>query len=87
MRQSGRINVEGIKRCGVNIIIKIKCLYCDNIMKANLNGQYLSYPAVGEHDLIFFYCNKCNAEFSLSIVIIGAELEIEYDTNNLTEDK
>lgn len=87
MRQSGKINVEGIKRCRVNIIIKIKCLHCDNIMEANLNEQYLSYPVVGTQDWKYFYCNKCNAEFNLPIVIIGAKLEIEYDTNNLIEDE
>lgn len=75
----GKIRVDGIKRCYVEwAVIKIKCPECNTDNMLNLGSDYLSHPVVGQADWLYFYCDECDSDFEIPMVIKSCEMIIEY---------
>ncbi len=82
-RVQGPIDISGIKRCYVGMVVTIKCPGCDEIVKCDLERNYLGYPEVGGEDSLYFYCNPCEVELDLPIKIVSADLVLEYNPKDI----
>jgi len=75
-----RIEIEGKfeisdKRFYLPIKIEKECPNCKNKCVADLNSNYLSYPNVNEKEQQYFYCDKCEQEFEIDIILrIGLDI-------------
>ena len=94
MKVSGKINLRGLKRCKVDIQIKIKCPECGKPLVCDLMDRSLSYPVVGHNESVGFYCGLCDLEsmdlnidqsfeWTLPIKILSADMVIEYNLSKL----
>lgn len=83
-RMRGPIDISGIKRCHVGMVVMIKCPACDEVVRCDLEHSYLGYPKVGGNDSLYFYCTSCDIELDLPIKIASADIVIEYDPKMVT---
>lgn len=60
-----------------NTVIEKECK-CGNILKYNLDGDYLSYPRVGSPQTVYMYCDNCMEDYEAVMkVTVLINLEVE----------
>lgn len=60
-----------------NTVIDKECK-CGNILKYNLEGDYLSYPRVGSPQTVYMYCDNCMEDYEAVMkVTVHINLEVE----------
>lgn len=60
-----------------NTVIEKECK-CGNILKYNLNGDYLHYPKVGVPETVYMYCDNCMEDYEAVMkVTVRISLEVE----------
>lgn len=84
----GSLDVSGIKRCYVDIQIKVSCPNCGAELIRNFADDYISHPENGENDSISVYCETCDdgttpCEFEVPIKIVDTVMTIEIDDSDL----
>lgn len=80
----GTIDISGIKRCYVELVITAECPTCSKLLAHDFKHNCLNYPKVGGDDSLYFYCDACNTELEMPIKIASANMVIEYDPENIT---
>jgi len=79
----GYIDISGIKRCYVDILLDFKCPECNSLISLDLSDNYLSHPIIGEVMDVGLYCHNCHYDFVIPLKIISAEIEFGYNPNNI----
>jgi hypothetical protein len=51
------------------IEIHDRCKKCKTIKIWNGNESYVSYPVLGEPTTVYMYCNECNNEWQIKIIL------------------
>lgn len=59
----------GIKRCYLPVRITDKCFNCGVVRTVDLDSYYVSYPTLNMAEPISFYCENCDHEWDVNIVI------------------
>lgn len=60
-----------------NTVVEKECK-CGNILKYNLDGDYLHYPRVGIPETVYMYCDNCMEDYEAVMkiaVLINLEVE------------
>lgn len=68
-----------VKRFYLPVEDYVKCPVCKKDIEINLGDQYLSYPTIGHEYEYGLYCNGCENEFEIDIVL-SMSVEIKTDT-------
>lgn len=58
-----------IKRFHVPVVIKSNCPNCDVQSERDLKEKYLSYPPVGEPFGVGMYCEHCDRNWEIAIIL------------------
>lgn len=72
----GNIDIEGIKRCYVDLKLKHTCK-CGAELITDLSDNYLSYPEVGEETTVYFYCDACEEEPEVKFLVEAATVTLK----------
>ena len=81
MKVIGPVAVD-VKRFYVDAKFVTNSPICKKTLTQELMEDYLSYPQVGDKDLIYLYCKKCNAQLSVPRKIIAMNIVLDYDIDN-----
>ena len=82
----GKLDISGIKRCYVNMEIKLPCPNCGEEIAWEGADTPLYYPKQYDDDSVSLYCEPCDLTFVLPITILGSTLEIQFDRTKIKEE-
>lgn len=57
------------KRTYLPFIIKAPCPECNKMCKVDLTKFPLEYPVIGEPNMVYFLCDKCDEDFQINVVL------------------
>lgn len=66
------------KRFTLNNTVIEKICKCGEVLKYNLEDDYLSYPRVGSPQMVYMYCENCMEDYEAVMkltVLINLEVE------------
>ena len=58
-----------IKRLYLPFEVSDSCPDCPNTVVKDLSQDYLSYPRLGQHESVCMWCEECDAEWDVSVVL------------------
>lgn len=59
-----------VKRLYLNgVVFEEPCPQCGLKHREDLSQNYLSYPSVGVKEPLFFYCEDCDMEYSIDVIL------------------
>jgi len=59
----------GVKRFYLPIVITKECKSCNKPMHIDLESNYLFYPIVNKPYEVGFYCEECDEEYMIPIIL------------------
>jgi hypothetical protein len=65
--------------------ITVACPNCKMAMVNDFEEDYLSYPKIGENDLLYFCCDGCGKDWEMPIIVKSIEVTVDYDDTKITE--
>lgn len=68
-------------------VIKVKCPKCQEQIEHDFEDQYLSYPEIGKPAILDLYCEKCDSNFEMPIIVKSIDVVLDYDDEKIIEEQ
>lgn len=82
MQIVGEIPIDE-KRFYIDAKLTIECPRCHENMYRDFNNDYLAYPELNQKYNIHLYCDNCDNEYILPIMMVKCQATLEYNPEEL----